>query len=211
MKRYIYYHFNQYMEKEHSPILQQDPDMLYSEFKIKQRFNLSKAMLKEKLKQTFQPEIDKLLNKKTNEEEFLDLLNDIQKDVLGPAANKMADRLVMGEYGYKQVNSLKENDIKTYQTVLDNFQKIFSQLEVAVENTNVMKNIALPSKGTDSDKRKEFRQKYLGDNYIINIRDQDFKRAASMRSKDLANIKGNIQYMKKLIDNKNSLSSVDSL
>lgn len=210
MKRYIYYHFNQYMEKEHSPIFQQDPDMLYSEFKIKQRFNLSKVMLKKKLKQIFQPEIDKLLNKNTNEEEFLDLLNDIQKDVLGPAAKSMTKRLAMGEYGYKQVNSLKENDIKTYQTVLDNFQKIFSKLEVAVENTNVVKNIALPSKGTDSDKRKEFRQKYLGDNYIINTRDQDFKRAASMRSKDLANIEGNIQYMKKLIDNKNSLSSIES-
>ena len=210
MKRYIYYHFNQYMEEEHSPIFQQDPDMLYSEFKIKQRFNLSKVMLKEKLKQIFQPEIDKLLNKNTNEEEFLDLLNDIQKDVLSPAAEKMASRLTMGEYGYKQVNSLKENDIKTYQTVLDNFQKIFSQLEVAVENTNVVKNIAFPSKGTDSDKRKEFRQKYLGDNYIINIKDQDFKRAANMRSKDLANIEGNIQYMKKLIDNKNSLSPIES-
>lgn len=210
MNRYVYYHFNQYLKKEHSPIVQQDPNILYSEFKIKQRFNHSKIMLKEKLKQTFQPEIDKLLNKAPNETEFLDILNDIQKNVLGPAAEKMTGRLALGEYGYKQINSLKENDIKTYQTVLNNFQKIFSQLQVATENINVIKNIALPKKGPDSEKRKQFRQQYLGNSYIINIRNQDFKRAATMRSKDLAYIEGNLQYMKKLIDNKSSLSSIES-
>ena len=211
MKRYIYYHFNQYMEKEHSPIFHQDPDMLYSEFKIKQRFNLSKVMLKEKLKQIFQPEIDKLLNRrKANDEEFFDLLNDIQKDVLGPAAKNMAESLKMGEYGYEQINSLKENDIKTYQTVLDNFKGIFDKLKVTIGDTNAVKNIAFPSEGTDSDKRKEFRQKYLGDKYSVNIEDLKFKRAADMRSQDLANIEGNIQYMKKLIGNKKSLSTVES-
>lgn len=121
--KYIHYHYNN-VSKGHTPADNKAYlASIFNQHLVQQQFTQATDMLDRKIKESYATGFVRITGKE--EEEFFNLLNDIQNNVLPKAAEEMSNEIEMPDIMSKE---LKEslNSISDMQKIIDRYKKVLS-------------------------------------------------------------------------------------
>ncbi len=178
---------------------------------IERQYKKSMATTREKLIKTFKRDLAPYLKGNQDDDEFFQLLNDVQKKVYDKSAEKMANEIGMGLTAAEISQTTSEKNVKefikkldkcitTMKSVFEPFGKGTFQEEV--ESTfkidNILSNINNNGVAQAvSDAKAISREYFLGSNYSFSINDT-FKRSFNTQKKNIQSAMANLEVLKRL-------------
>jgi len=163
---------------------------IYSNSKVQQRYRESITFLNNKVKEKYLSQINAAATNKVGEKEFFALLDDIQKDSMSKAAEKMVDQLGTTGVGMADVAvalNKMEDQPQLLQNIINSFKKIMQQITNSSFSRNpipVLTYDMLKGDVSIDNIKKTFRDAYLSDGMTFKV-DKSYSRAIGSHMNDI--------------------------
>lgn len=206
ISEYIHYHYNyQVVDQPKESTPEANAEYLanqYAKNKIQMQYNMSLQFFSEKLRALYNVGLTGANAR--GEEEFFNILKDLETNALPKAAKKMAKELQMPDVSIPDIIVISQSVDKT-QALLDRFKVIAKQITQGEFSKNpipvLTHTLINQSEGNNiADKaRQAYRDAYLADGTTFKV-DASYKGAVGRHNKQINNILANLSGLQNLLN-----------
>lgn len=202
ISNYIHYQYNNWSGEETPEANASYLMKTYSNAKVIQQYNMSTQLLYQKLKKNYLNKINENSVNKMGEEEFFNLLNEIQKNSLTKAANKMVESISTTNLSMAEIGSTTSvnADVQKLQKVLNVFENILKQITNGTFSNNPIPVLTIDMLNGDTsinNIKNTFREAYLKDGMTFKV-DSSYSRSIKSHANEINKMLASLSTIKSI-------------